>query len=331
LHILNNKYIYQTNNPLAQEKSVILIDGASGTGKTAIAKYIASEIDIPCVKKSVTVFSKVGYEGESLTGMLVDLVSKAHGDLKKAEHGIVIIDEIGTVATKDPTQDRMKREIQNELLDFLGGGKYDIYYQNQKMEFDTSTLTFIGLASFTELRKQKIKEAMENYQYTDADAKISFLYQDTGSVVPFGFKVDLEEPTEETIEYDITKEDLVNYGYQDDLINRFNTFIHTKDYDKETLKHIITHSSTSPFLGLKEWIKLYGKKPIVEEETIDLIAEKAYELHSGARGIETVIEAIKDRILESTMLGNNKNIYITSELVEAACKGISHHEGRRRS
>ncbi len=306
LNIINNQCLIDINDLTASQKSTIFIDGASGTGKTAIIKAIAKKLDIPFVKVAATKFSKVGYVGESLDSIFKKLLEKAGGNIEKAQKGIVVLDEMDKLGINGDIRDlSMKKALQEELLDILSGGKYNLdqglatKITGQALEFDTSKVTFIGIGALTELREEKIEKETKSKS--------------------MGFKNSDElNRIKKRVDYTIDKQDLIDYGIIPELANRFNTFLHTVDYDAETLKEQLIRSEISPMLALKQWVEFFDKKLVVTDEIYDLIAEEAYNLKAGARGNETVVDSIRTLLLEKVLKGTDDEIVITPELVRQA-------------
>lgn len=329
LNIINNQCLNSISSITAKQRSVIFIDGASGTGKTAIISAIAKKIGIPYVKRSITSFSQTGYRGADLTDIFSALVKEADGDIEKAQNGIVILEEFDKVAKDEQTNETMREAIQKELLDIIDGGQYEIQIGDslfgRKEVFDTSNITFIALGALTKLREKKIQEAMDNFKYTYDDARVSLVLEDGN---PTGFALDFENPTEETIPYTITPEDLVGIGLQEELVNRFNTFIHTDNYSVNELKRILKESTGSPIIGLKQWIEYFKKELIIDDTAYNKIAAKAYDLKQGARGNETVVNNIRNLLLEDVIMGKDKTIHLTPELIELSEKQRISRNGR---
>ena len=117
-------YLVQNEEMPDGQRSIIFLDGPTGTGKTAINREITEKLGIPFTATSVTNYSSTGYVGGDITDVLKELYKKANGDIEKAQRGIVIFDEFDKIAYSRSGGLEMKRAVQQQLLDFLGGGKY---------------------------------------------------------------------------------------------------------------------------------------------------------------------------------------------------------------
>lgn len=295
-NIVNNQVLADLDEIPSSQRSLIFLDGPSGTGKTAITKDITDKLSIPFTSTSITKYSSTGYVGGDLSDILVNLYKEANGDLEKAQRGIVVIDEIDKIAfNKGGLQ--MNNAVQHQLLDFLGGGVYDINVSGRLfpniVKFDTSKLTFVCLGALTNLRSKKtMKKNTIGFNQTSQDTN--------------------------TVDYSITPQDLISIGLQKELVGRFNTYLHTEDYSKDALKQILLKSSISPLIGFRKWVESFNKELIIEDDVYDIIAEQAYELNTGARSLETVMNSIRTRYLKEVIRGKETTIYLDAETINLA-------------
>lgn len=278
-------------------RSIIFVDGPSGTGKTAITTDIAEKLGVPCVCSSITHYSSTGYVGGDLKDLLEQLYEKSDHNLNLAQKGIIILDEFDKIANNEDRDLRMKQAVQDQLLSLLGGEKYSLHmgmplFGGRDIEFDTSKLTFVCLGAITNLREQK-----------------------TSNKQSIGFST--IDRTEES-GYMIKPEDLINMGLEKELVGRINTFLHTKDYSLEDLEKILRVSTISPMGGFKDWAEALGKKVIIDDEVYPLIAEKAYDLNTGARSLQTVMNSIRTRFLKTVLRGDESDIHLGTDDVNAA-------------
>lgn len=293
-NIINNQQLVHASDVLGNQRSIIFLDGSTGTGKTAITREITKKIEVPLVSTSIANYSAAGYVGGNLTDILVELYEKSGEDLKRAESGVVILDEFDKIAYSQSDGLIMKQSIQHDLLDFLGGGKYTINVENKMfesnmVEFDTSKLTFICLAALTDLREQK-----------------------TEIKQPIGFG---SENCKTNQNYSINPSDLIKIGLERELVGRLNTYIHTQDYTKEDLSEILRKSTISPLIGFKTWVEFKNKNLKIDDSIYDIIAQQAYELKTGARGLQTVMNNIRTYFLKEVLRGTDKTIYLNSETI----------------
>ena len=155
--VINSKL---SDDMVAKLKENILIIGPTGTGKTEILTRISKNYDVPIVIADSTLLSETGYQGRNVEDLLKDLYLSADKDIKKAQQGILVIDEFDKLAEKK-NQDMVSRSgVQRSLLKLLDGSKF--YFDNQA--FDTSKLTIVGLGAFSGI---KAKENYENIMTED--------------------------------------------------------------------------------------------------------------------------------------------------------------------
>lgn len=306
-NIVNNQELSNMPEIADGQRSIIFLDGPSGTGKTAIVREITSKLDIPFSSSSITNYSATGYVGGNITDTLKELYQKSNGDITKAERGIIVFDEFDKIAYSKQGGLEMKRAVQQQLLDFMGGGKYTVtvgtgIFDARRIEFDTSKLTFICLGALTNLRTEKTKVSN-----------------------PIGFKNQTEKPL--TI-YEITPEDLINLGLERELVGRLNTYIHTNNYSEEDLLKILKESATSPLIGLKKLVEASGKKLKIDEDVYQIIATEAYKLNTGARSLQTVVNNLRTHFLKEILRGKSDTIHLDKDTVKETTKSTMTRRGR---
>ena len=294
-NIINNQYLINKETINDGERSLIFLDGPSGTGKTAIIKEIAEKIGVPFLVTSMGEYSATGYVGGSLENILVELYNKANGDLELAQRGVVVLDEIDKLIFGGANALVMKKAVQHDLLKLLGGGKYvitvgDGLFSRRTIEFDTSKLTFAGIGALTDLRTKK----------TTVKSHMGFGESKVISM---------------TQNYSITPADLIEIGFEKELIGRFNVFLHTEDYDVAALERILRESAISPVLGFKKWVEGNDKHLEITDDTYLAIAKCAHKLNTGARSLQTIMNNVRSRYIKEIMRGNSKTIFLDSETV----------------
>lgn len=298
-NIVNNQELAKTDGVYDEERAIIFLDGPSGTGKTAITKDITERLDIPFTSTSIVNYSSTGYVGGDVTDTLKDLYKKANGNLEKAQTGIVVLDEFDKLAQRGEGL-VMKKAVQQQLLDFLGGGKYTLkvgssIFGSKEIEFDTSKLTFVCLGALTDLRTSKTKKSQ-----------------------PIGFG-NTDSETEQA-DYSITPQDLISIGFEKEVVARFNTYLHTDDYSREALMKILKNSTISPLISFRRWVEARGKKLVVDEDVYDVITDKAYELNTGARSLQTIMNSIRTVYIKEVLRGTNDTITLDSKTVTNICE-----------
>ncbi len=296
-NIVNNQDLVKENYTFDGERSIIFLDGPTGTGKTSITREITKKLDIPFISTSIVNYSSTGYVGGDITDTLETLYKQANGNLEKAQRGIIVFDEFDKLANSSENGLlEMKKAVQQQLLDFMGGGTYEIVvgdnpFNMRIVSFDTSKLTFVCLAALTDLRDKKTQKKQ---------------------IIGFGNRTD----DQNNESYTITVEDLIDIGLKKELAGRFNTFLHTEEYSKESLLRILKESTISPIAGFEKWITSHGKKLIIEDGVYEAIADAAYDLNTGARSLQTVMNNIRTPFLKEVLRGKEETIYLDVDTVK---------------
>lgn len=307
-NIINNQQLAKKNDTTDGERSVIFIDGPTGTGKTAITREITNKLNIPFISSSATNYSSTGYVGANITDNLKELYNKANGNLEKAQRGIIVFDEFDKIAYTRSGGLEMKKAVQQQLLDFMGGGKYTLHvgegiFGMKKIEFDTSKLTFICLSALSDLRTSKTTKR---------------------KTVGFTSKEEIE-----TDEYNITPQDLIGVGLERELVGRFNTYLHSEDYSKESLLKILKKSTISPMISFKRWIESKGKKLQIDDDVYNIVVEAAYELNTGARSLQTIMNNIRTYYLKKVLRDSDDIIYLDADTIKEITENTFSRKGRK--
>lgn len=290
----NQRYIDTGDADLLRNKANILLEGATGTGKTFIVEEVANRLNVPIYVTPATGYSSVGYRGADLSDILCKLLEKANGKLELAERGIVALDEFDKLGTNGDQDISMRRAIQQELLSFISGTTVDVTYKGKNYCFDTSKLTFIAMGAFTELRERKINENEKK----------------SHNKIGFSPRIDDFKRT-----YTITKDDYINEGLGRELIGRFSCLIYTNDLSINDLEKILVESITSPLNGLKMTGTIMNCKVVIPSEIIHEIAQMAFDSNTGARGLNEIVQSLKD-VIANDLFSGKPEIVITKEHLE---------------
>lgn len=254
-------------------KSNMLILGPSGCGKTEIVRSMSRHLNIPMTIFDATSASASGYVGNSVTQAIKDLISVCNGDIARAEHGIIVIDEIDKLASIG-SDGVSKGDVQDELFKMLEGDEITIAadsYRDKSFRFNPKNVTFIGIGSAQALIEQKKKD--------DAKRPIGF-----GSVT----EQKKEEPEKEI---ELTPEDLIKFGLKPELLRRLNIIKVVKNLKKDDLVTILTDSKISNLRLYEAAFRDVDHVSLVcDREVLDDIAEKATKEKAGASGLKRVVD-----------------------------------------
>lgn len=266
------------------KKSNILMAGPTGSGKTYMVRLIADYLDIPMAVVDVTGITKSGYVGESVSSILMRLLIAANGDKAKAEKGIIVLDEVDKLAAKEGSfgQDIGGTSVQQELLKMLEGTIVQIEQEKadrkQVLSFNTESVLFICTGAFPELETIISKRLGVGKK-------------------SFGFAAS-EQPTKQDHGLmQLQTEDLLQYGLIPEFIGRLPIRVCLRELTVEELVHVIADVRDNI---TEQYKKLLGADEIkleFSEAAIRKIAELAYEQHTGARAIRSIMEASMSEVM----------------------------------
>lgn len=266
------------------EKSNIIMVGATGTGKTLLARSIAKMLKVPFTIVDATVLTEAGYVGEDIESILTRLLQVCDYDVKAAERGIVFIDEIDKIARKGDnpsiTRDVSGEGVQQGLLKLLEGSTVLVPPQggrkhpDQKMiPVNTQNILFICGGAFDGIER-KIAQRLNTH------------------VVGYGnvenaFRIDKDD----MLQY-IAPQDLKAFGLIPEIIGRLPVLTYLEPLSREALRNILTEPKNAI---VKQYIKLFemdGVKLTFDPEVYEFIVDKAIEYKLGARGLRAIVESI---------------------------------------
>lgn len=289
------------------EKSNIVLLGPSGSGKTLLCKTIAKFIDVPFVIADATSLTQSGYVGEDVESVLSKLLQASDYDIKKAEQGIVFIDEIDKIGTKkgntNITRDVSGEGVQQALLKMLegtivncppNGGR--IHPEQKLVPIDTSNILFICSGAFvgieSEIERRHNKHTV-------------------GFITGRNNEDDNKDPLA-----DINTQDLRSFGLIPELIGRLPIIAHTTELTDEQLYDVLTQPKNALIKQYTTMLKLDDINISFDEEALKYIVEKTLETEVGARGLRGIMEKIMEDYMFRCAEYKGQNITITKENVK---------------
>ena len=302
------KRIVQPPIDFELEKSNVMILGATGAGKTLMARTIAKYLDVPFAIADATTLTESGYVGDDVENVVQKLYANADGDIAKTEQGIIFIDEIDKICRKGEntslTRDVSGEGVQQGLLKIVEGTECRVpphggrkHPDQQTVRIDTTNILFIVGGAFTELENQIRR-------------------RESGGM---GFGSPLKDTEEKNYLEQVKPEDLIKYGLIPEFVGRFSMLTYVKKLSQDQLVRILTEPKNAI---LKQTHYLFGLDDINIEftkEAKNSIAKKAQALGTNARGLKNIVDrVVLPYQFESTEMRRNgvSKIQITDQVVD---------------
>ncbi len=292
------------------QKSNILLLGPTGCGKTLLAQTLARILNVPFAIADATALTEAGYVGEDVENILLKLIQAADYDVKKAETGIIYIDEVDKIARKadNPsiTRDVSGEGVQQALLKILEGTAASVPPQGGRkhphqefLTIDTTNVLFICGGAFANL-----------------DAVIERRIGNNGIGFAAAIETKADKDTGEVFEQCLP-EDLIEYGLIPEFIGRLPVMSAVHQLTREDLVSILTEPRNALVKQFQRFFSFDGIELVFSEDSLTAIAERGLERETGARGLRSIIEEILLEVqFELPSRRDVKKCVVTKETVE---------------
>ncbi len=309
-HYKRINYQNEKNDDVELTKSNILLIGPTGTGKTLMAQTLAKILSVPFAIADATTLTEAGYVGEDVENIILKLFQASHGNIERAQKGIIYIDEIDKISRKSDspsiTRDVSGEGVQQALLKIIEGTIANVppkggrkHPQQEYIPIDTADILFILGGSFIGLNSiisERVGKTLVGFNAGNFRGNIRNQDKIFDQLIP---------------------QDLIKYGLIPELVGRIPIVTMFSDLDKNDLVNILTKPKNALVKQFQKMFEMEGTKLDFTNEALVSIASRSMEQKLGARGLRSIIEDLMvDIMFHIPSSSNTPSIKITKKMVE---------------